>query len=467
MINIGKRREVFFDDAMIDTEKTTASKKLHECIRRDLAILHDEPWEGDCSNYHNLFKDENGIYRMYYLGWSFGRKGICVCYAESHDGILWIKPKLGICEYNGSFENNIILDPSTAIFDNFMVMKDPNQLKGSEELYKAICSIKSEKSKKYELWCFTSADAIHFKKAWMMTDKGAFDTLNTVLWDKYTKKYYAYIRDFHDKEGCKPIRDIRVMTSDDFHKWTIPVQLDFKGSNDYPLYTNVIQKYYRADHVFVGFPSRYVERPQWNSNFERLCGKEKRLERMKTEPRFGLTVTDCVFMCSRDGMKWDRTDEAFMRPGPEEPYNWVYGDCYPSVGMVETKGSYPGTDNEISVYSYNNHWSNTPAKLWRYTIRLDGFVSRNASYKEKKLVTKPFIYKGKSLHINFSTSAIGYLYITLCSEEGKNITSCELFGDSTNRIVDFEDGSVSDLQGKSVVMEIRMSDADIYSFVFE
>ena len=57
MINIGKRREVFFDDAMIDTEKTTASKKLHECIRRDLAILHDEPWEGDCSNYHNLFKD--------------------------------------------------------------------------------------------------------------------------------------------------------------------------------------------------------------------------------------------------------------------------------------------------------------------------------------------------------------------------------------------------------------------------
>ena len=60
MQNIGNRREVFFDDVLIDTEKTTASKKLHECVRRDLAILHDEPWEGDCSNYHNLLKDENG-----------------------------------------------------------------------------------------------------------------------------------------------------------------------------------------------------------------------------------------------------------------------------------------------------------------------------------------------------------------------------------------------------------------------
>ena len=466
-INIKKRLEVFWDDTLVDTKKTTASKKLHESIRRELAITHDEPWEGDCCDYHNFFKDSNGLYRMYYLGWNFKRPGICVCYAESTDGVHWIKPELGICEYNGSTRNNIILDPNTAIFDNFMVIRDPNQNEGSNELYKGICSIKSEHAKnKNVLWCFTSPDGIHFRKAWIMSDVGAFDTLNTVVWDQYTCRYYTYIRDYHNRENCKPVRDIRVMISKDFHEWTTPELLDFMGGDDYPLYTNVVQKYYRADHIFIGFPSRYVERPQWNSNFDRLCGKEKRLERMRTEPRFGLAVTDCVFMCSRDGMKWNRTNEAFMRPGPEEPYNWVYGDCYPALGVAETYGSYPGTDNELSLFSFSNHWSNIPAQLWRYTIRLDGFISRHAGYDEKILVTKPFIFEGDCMHINFSTSAIGYLYFTLRTEEGRTIESDEIFGDSTDRIVDFKHSNITDFVGRSVVMEIRMKDADIYSFCF-
>ena len=466
-IYIGKRREVFWDDFLIDTSKTTASKELHECIRRDAVMIHDEPWEGDGCDYHNFFLDENGIYRMYYLGWNFRRPGVCVCYAESFDGINWTKPSLGICEYNGSRDNNIILDQNTAVFDNFMVMRDPNQKEGSKELYKGICWLKLNCTpRKNELWCYTSSDAIHFEKAWKMTDAGAFDSLNTVLWDKYTAKYYAYIRGIHEKENCKPVRDIRVTTSEDFHTWTEPQLLDFMGGDDYPLYTNAVQKYYRADHVFVGFPSRYVERPEWTSNYERLCGKEKRLDRMNTEPRFGLAVTDCVFMCSRDGMKWNRTDEAFMRPGPEETFNWVYGDCYPTLGMIETPGSYPGTDNELSIFSFVNHWSNTPTKLLRHTIRLDGFISLNAGYKEQIVVTKPFVFEGNSLHINFSTSAIGFLYFTLKTEDGESIKSCEIFGDSTDRIVDFEEDQVSAFNKKRIVMEIRMKDADIYSFYF-
>jgi len=32
----------------------------------------------------------------------------CVCYAESQDGYTWVKPKLGLVEYNGSLDNNIV-----------------------------------------------------------------------------------------------------------------------------------------------------------------------------------------------------------------------------------------------------------------------------------------------------------------------------------------------------------------------
>ena len=36
------------------------------------------------------------------------------CYAESDDGIHWRKPNLGLCEFQGSKANNIMMDPATA-----------------------------------------------------------------------------------------------------------------------------------------------------------------------------------------------------------------------------------------------------------------------------------------------------------------------------------------------------------------
>lgn len=347
-----------------------------------------------------------------------------------------------------------------------MVMKDANPACLPEERYKAIgiCSGFTP-----GLQCFTSPDGIHFKHGWEVTRKGYFDSLNTVRWDADRSEYVAYIRGFHPSADCKDVhgvRDIRYITSKDFHNWTDPEMLDFGDGDDYPLYTNCISRYPRAPQVFTGFPTRYVERQGWSDSFEQLCGKEERQMRMKIHPRYGLATTDCVFMSSRDGFHWDRTEEAFMRPGPEEPHNWVYGDCYPALGMIETPGVYPGTDNELSLYAFTNHWMNIPAELYRYTIRLDGFISRNATYKPQKLVTKPFTFTGSELRINFETSAKGGLYITLICEDGRRIHSDEVFGDRTDRAVGFTDGSPKDFEGKPVIMEIKMSDADIYSFRF-
>lgn len=75
---------------------------------------------------------------------------------------------------------------------------------------------------------------------------------------------------------------------------------------------------------------------QWTANFDRLSGAEKRRQRYQCQPRYGLTVTDGMFMSSRNGQDWHRFPEAYMRPGPERPNNWVYGDCYPARGLVTT-----------------------------------------------------------------------------------------------------------------------------------
>lgn len=229
MINISANsssRECFFDDYLIDTQKTTAEFRVHQPTQRDIALVHDAPWEGDGCDYHNILYD-NGIYRMYYLGWHMissdmkehTTSGIRVCYAESRDGLSWTKPSLGICEWEGSWDNNIILDKSTADFDNFMVFRDDNPTVPDSERYKGVAKIDGT------LRMFTSPDGVRFTKGEIITDKGFFDSLNVVFWDGYAGIYRGYIRGFHnikDTDWNSGIRDIRYIWSADGKRWSDP-----------------------------------------------------------------------------------------------------------------------------------------------------------------------------------------------------------------------------------------------------
>lgn len=471
-IAIGSRREVFWDDYLIDPLRTTATLRLHQPRAEEVVMVHDEPWEGDGCDYHCIVADE-GLYRLYYLGWDTNDPGgeparpgipISVCYAESRDGLHWEKPRLGLCEFAGSRDNNIILDSATAQFDNFSVFRDPRPECPEEERYKGVGS----DGRDGYLWCFTSADGIRFRKAWPMTNKGKFDTLNIAFWDRHAGCYRAYIRDFHNVPGNDlnaGVRDIRWMVSEDFKVWSDPVLLDFGDGPDYPLYTNVVQPYRRADHMLIGFPSRYVERRSWSPVFDQLPGVERRQRRMKAAPRYGLTVTDCVFMSSRDGRRWRRWDEAFMTPGPERQRNWVYGDCYPAVGLIETPAGLDGAPPELSLYDFENHWSGVPAWMRRFSLRLDGFVSCHGPYRGAVVSLRPFTFSGRRLSLNLATSAAGSVRVRLVGA-GRTLESTEVFGDHPDRTVTFDGGDPGSLAGQPVTMELELRDADVYAFQF-
>ena len=123
VIDIGSRLEPLVDDALIAKFSGKAELLLHHPVARDIAIVHDAPWEGSGTGYHSVFKDGD-VYRMYYKAWHLdvqpGTNGkaklstnshpLYTCYAESKDGIHWTKPNLGIVEFRGSKENNIVLD---------------------------------------------------------------------------------------------------------------------------------------------------------------------------------------------------------------------------------------------------------------------------------------------------------------------------------------------------------------------
>ena len=72
------------------------------------------------------------------------------------------------------------------------------------------------------------------------------------------------------------------------------------------------------------------------------------------------------------------------------------------------------------------------------------------------------------MRLNFATSALGGVIVSVCDENGNALdgyTSYTMFGDAVDRPVEFEK-SLSELKGKTVKLKFKMSDAQLYSFVF-
>ncbi len=466
MLDIGSRLGLFVDYYLID-RMAGVTLRLHPPTPREIVQTYAEPWEGSGCGYQQTFRDGD-IIRMYYISQDLtddaatrmARHPCYACYAESTDGIHWTKPKLGLFEFAGSKENNIVwAGPG---LDNFTVYKDANPACRAGEEYKAVSSGKGG------LLAYKSSDGVHWSllRPEPIIAKGAFDTQNIVFWDGERGHYWAYIRDFHNG-----LRDIRVATSTDFLTWTEPELLRYEDSPEEQLYTNQVEPYFRAPHLFVGFPTRYVERG-WEPSFEALPDVTHRKGRMQFSPRYGTAVTDGLFMSSRDGRLFRRWGEAIIRPGIERRHNWVYGDGYQSYGLLETQAADPLAPAELSAYAPENYWKESLC-LRRYTFRMDGFVSLNAPLKGGEALTKPFTFAGAELLINFATSAAGSVRVEVQDEAGRALPgysladSDDVFGDAIERPVTWKgNADVGSLAGTPVRLRFVMQDADVWALRF-
>lgn len=467
-VDIGSRLELMVDDFLVDHLVGGASFQLQHPVPREIAVVHDQPWEGSMCDYHTVFKDGD-LFRMYYTmadtevlpeGGVRDVHPLFCGYAESRDGIHWDKPSLDLFEFNGSKDNNIVwMGEGAHDFDPFI---DTNPACTPEARYKCVALANGTLS------AFQSADAIHWSpmaKNPIIT-KGAFDTQNIAFWDSIHNTYRAYIRDFHNG-----IRDIRTSTSPDFENWTEPVMLQFPGAPDEALYTNQVMPYYRAPHILLGFPTRYTERA-WSPSMDAAPDPEHRRRRAKASERYGTAITDGLFMSSRDGLTFKRWGEAFVRPGIERMDNWIYGDGYQNWGIIETKPDIPNAPNELSVFYIENNWKPS-CHLRRFTLRIDGFVSVNAPMSGGEFVTRPLVFSGRHLALNFSTSAAGSIRIELQDAAGAPLPGFalddapEIFGDALDRVAPWKEGrDLSGIAGQPVRLRFVMKDADVFSFQF-
>ncbi len=451
-INIGARRELFVDRLLIDRLEG-ARLVLHAPQPREIVLKFDQPWEGLYCGYETVLKDGD-LFRFYYRGMPVARHTLDVevtCVAESRDGINWTRPKLGLFEVQGTKDNNVVLARHRGCH-NFAPFVDANPAAPADQRYKALGGTGEP-----GLIAFASPDGIHWRElqAEPVITKGAFDSQNNAFWSESEKQYVCYFRVF--REGT---RWIARTTSQDFIEWTEPVDLELDGKPRQHLYTNQIDPYVRAPHLYLGLPTRFLPRPRVVTDEEpRRIGTPKEWDYVND-------CTDILLASARGGADFKRTFlEAYIRPGFDLE-NWTSRANYAARGIVQTG------ERELSLYV--KHHSGYPSNhVRRYTLRPDGFVSVSGPYAGGQMITKPIAFSGSRLTINYSTSAAGGLRVELQTADGKPIdgfalADCpEIIGDRIEHTVSWKSGAdLGKLAGQTVRLRFELKDADLYSLQF-
>ncbi|MFI4876249.1 MAG: hypothetical protein ACIALR_12950 [Blastopirellula sp. JB062] len=459
-IDIGSRRELFVDSYLIDS-LDKAELFLHEPHDEGIVYRFDKPWEGRFSLYTTIIHADEGKYQLFYRGvpiaGSDGRANETTCYAESEDGIHWKRPAVNQYVVNGTKENNVILADAAPVTHNFSPFLDTNPSVNPEQRYKAIGGSASS-----GLIAYVSADGIHWKqlqKEPVIRDKGwVFDSQNVAFWSPAEQCYVAYYRRADSK-----IRAIARTTSQDFIHWDEPVQMSYSNTQSTKpsahLYTNQTHPYFRAPHIYIATAARFMP--------GRQVITADQAEEIGVHPKYFNDTADAVLMTSRGGSRYDCTfDQGFVRPGTGLE-NWVSRTNYPVLNVVQTGPA------EMSLY-VNQNYGQPTANMHRYSLRLDGFASVRARKDVGSVVTKPLVFEGDQLSLNFATSAAGSVRVELQDEAGKPLAgysladSQETIGNDVDRVIRWkEKGSdLSDLAGKPIRLKFVLDDADIYAFQF-
>lgn len=427
--SVGFQLELFVDNHLVDSLSGDAQRELVLPEAREVVFIADRPWEGNTSGYYTFFQDGD-LYRMVYRGWQHeGRRKpaheAVTCLAESRDGIHWERPELGIHGWEGSKKNNIIWKGYEA--HNFTAFLDRNPSAPFNARYKAVGGHR----KNIGLRAFASPDCQNWKsiQPQPILTNGAFDSQNLAFWDPHRKEYRAYWRYFG-----KGVRLIRTATSRDFINWENEADLSYpEGTPNEHLYTNAIQKYFRAPHLFLGFPTRYDRRSE------------------QVEP---------IFMSSRDGQHFHRwNDPVIPRHAPKDRNH--NRSNYMAWGMFPT----PGKESEISVYATENYYEKTPGRVRRFAYRTDGFVALRGGSQGGSLLTKPLEVPSDKLVLNYKTQKDGHLKVSILDKDGQHLaTSANLRGDFIDGPVKW--GKMPKLDDQPIRLKFTLHNADLYSFRF-
>jgi hypothetical protein len=405
----------------------------------------DNPWEARFDNlYPNVFYDrQEQIYKCWYSPFIVDNstKGMTlqqrkskpyraprdremgVCYATSKDGITWDKPELGIVDFNGSKNNNILF----RLPHGSGVIKDMRERDASKR-YKMLTRDTDENSVAVAF----SPDGLNWTEMILCPEINRVDYDGThfnALWDTELGKYIGFTR-IRDDDG---VRQVGRTVSSDFLKWTT-ADMVFEGIEDHlQIYSMPVFKY---GGVYLGLPVIF----------------NTKSDRSHTELAW-----------SPDTINWYRINPGtplIANSTTEGDYDWgcAYSSAYPVF-----------LDNEIRIYYGGSNGLHTS---WRdvffclATLRPDGF----AGYEPKSagtpavITTKPLKCDATSLSITADVRIGGSVRVVAIDEQGKELAISEpVTGTVTDASIRWKRNVEASFNG-SIRLKFKLDGAKLYAF---
>ena len=444
-------------------------------------VLYDE--ERGCFRYWGCTSDETRVSKERGKDEFFLR----TVYYESTDGVHWTSPNLGIVEFDGSRDNNLVLGGDGSLHGAVSVVRLPE---GRLERGRyAMMSSRARAGRwRWDVgephtmaqYIAFSDDGLHWTdQAENPVFRGRSDTQNNIIYHPGRDVFLHYRRATVNGHEC---RRMAFSESKDLISWTQPQNILLPDELDPPMHYGMPVSVYQG--LCLGFLQNFY--------FDEEQELEKELK------------IDIQLAWSRDGRIWERHPErpVFLPTGRTGTYDW--GMVLLSQGIVERgdrlylyytgherihpivseliKGAYPG-----ALSSPREGWETWTAGVRRIgsephhfclaTLRRDGFVSVDAS-GEGYLLTVPLECPGGRLHINARTGKNGFVRVAL--RRGDGVRDGEwledwsydegtiFVGDSVDHRVDWrERDSLDRLKGTSIRLHFWMQEAELYSFWFE
>lgn len=462
-IVLDNAKRLFASDWVID-RMAGLTRTLHPVKKHpDNPLLRAEyPWEKPCVLlYGSVMYDPDRLddrFRMWYLCFTprysedyserLAKSGR-IAYATSRDGLHWERPKLGIHEYEGSEDNNIVIPGPWGVASIHFDPRDPDP----QRRYKAQVRYNGHRA-------YFSPDGIHWSLAAQM-NLSAFDR-STVHWHPVEQKWFASTKNWYKIQDGEDQRGRGYAESEDFLRWGPVSYMCGTARNSGEIVYGLEPFYYES--MFFGLWDRYRHEPNG--------------------------LLDVQLAVSHNGRHWTRpSDKAWigLTPLPQD-FQRVKSTRSPMTGVDPFDARVPWD------YANNSASMLGPIRvgdeLWMYysgrstdhrsrphvgaiglgTLRLDGFFSLDAGKTVGTLVTKPLRLVNDDLRVN-ANSGRGRLRIGILNEQGTpiepyTIENCvPLTTDDVRHRVHWQ--STSDLRavhGKTVRLEFEFTNTELYAF---
>lgn len=475
-VEIGDRRELFVDRLLVD-RLDQANLRLHEPTSGGVVLRNDRPWEGP-ANGPVCILEYGGRIHMYYRAMTLSpddESGV-LCVATSEDGgETWAKPALGLVEHSGTRETNIVADegghPIMVVpwLDTGPGVADDQRVKAisSEPLSGEAHTAYQDPAGPKRLVFWVSADGFTFRKLdpqpELVSDlRNCFDGGNTLFWSEAEQQYVLYYR-WYEGEWGSGWRSVARTTSKDLLHWSESIPMAYGDTPREQFYTNNTTPYYRAPHIYIAPAARFMEGRRVVTDAQAAAVG------LKTSHghSYGNDCSDAVLLSSRaSSSRYDRTFmETFIRPGVGAG-NWVSRTNYPLAGIL-------AAGPERMQMFVARHYMQDTWHIERLLLRTDGFASISAPWAGGEAVTRPLVFAGRMLEINYRTGAAGSVRVEVQDETGAPIPGHELagceeiIGDELERVVAWREGSdVSALAGRPVRLRFVLKDADLFAIRF-